>query len=609
MTAAIALPNLAAELKWLKDNPAFEERPATLNEFLGPNYLDVAALVRPAVKDALAEMVGSDVSPERPTVVPFACYTGAIGIGKTTVASIILPYLAHWLLCLKNPQAFFDFLPGSRIALMNMSTSEKQALEVLFGDVDARIKHSPWFEKYPRDPNYKKEIRWPKNIWLLPGDSSELTYEGYNLFGGILDEADSHKVTQNKDYAEGGFNTISNRMTSRFGDRGFVLVIGQCKSAGGFALRKYEEFKRRKDAVAVRMTIWESRGDDYYKDASGNVEKFAYDTHRKVIVPSGAAQRLASQENLLWVPELYRGEFENDPVKALRDLAGIPPAVGDPFISLVDRIDLCPVRWQARFPDADSPVNIDGRLEKWFRALDSLRRAVHVDIAYAEDGDAMGIAMGHVPELVEIDGELKPYIVFDFLLRWTAPAGGEIFLSDMRHLIYELRDERRFKIAAVTLDGFQSVDTIQQLQKRKIDAEYLSIDKNTGPYMDLREAIYEKRVDFPPYVVRLRNTGEELQIAVKELMELVDAGKKVDHPPEGSKDVADSMAGVVFTLMGDRRYRRVGRQAPSLAEKPGERVASGPDDLYAQGHPALTGAGSGLRAPLPPSLQSPLGKR
>jgi hypothetical protein len=38
--------------------------------------------------------------------------TGAIGIGKTTIASIILPYMCHWVLCLKDPQKFFGLCPA-----------------------------------------------------------------------------------------------------------------------------------------------------------------------------------------------------------------------------------------------------------------------------------------------------------------------------------------------------------------------------------------------------------------------------------------------------------------------------------------------------------------
>ena len=160
------------EAKWLIDNPDFYERPATITEFLGPGYLDIEALVRPGIKQALLDIFGKDVNGDNIALVVRAMVTGAIGIGKTTIASIILPYMCHWVLCLKDPQAFFEFLPGSRIAFMMMSTSESQAKEVVFQDVKARIEHCDWFiHNYPRDPTFKNQIRFPKDIWILPGDS------------------------------------------------------------------------------------------------------------------------------------------------------------------------------------------------------------------------------------------------------------------------------------------------------------------------------------------------------------------------------------------------------------------------------------------------------
>ena len=35
------MARMADELNWLKENPDFSERPATLDEFLGPLYLNL----------------------------------------------------------------------------------------------------------------------------------------------------------------------------------------------------------------------------------------------------------------------------------------------------------------------------------------------------------------------------------------------------------------------------------------------------------------------------------------------------------------------------------------------------------------------------------------
>jgi hypothetical protein len=598
------MTTLAAEIQWLVDHPSFEERPATLEEFLGPDYLNIKSKVRKRILVELREIMGETVSAESPTVYHLALITGAIGIGKTTIASIVLPYLAHWLLCLKDPQDFFDLLPGSRIALMMMSTSETQAREVLFGDVKARIHHSPWFKKYPTDERFKNQIRFEqKDIWIVPGDSAETTFEGYNIFGGILDEGDSHKVTQTKDYADVGFDAINSRITSRFGDHGFLLVIGQMKKGMGFMARKLADFTARPEAYVCKLTIWESMGDEWYVekcgDENGKVRKFAYDINRKMIIPAGAAEMLGDVDHIIWVPEIYRRQFETNPEKALRDLAGVPPMVGDPFISLVHKIDEARSRWVESHDGLDSPMGKDGRLQRWFTAKDTLPRAAHIDIAYSANGDALGFAMGHVPRMVDVDGEIKPYIVIDLLVRVRARPGSEIFLGEFRRFIYALRDDLRFKLDMVTMDGFESTDTNQQLRKRKFRTDYVSVDKQVLPYHDLREALYEDRIEFPPYIVTIdkESGSQDVDILTKELSELVDNGRKIDHPIDGSKDVADAVAGVAFTLMGDRKFRKRSKDMGEIAHR---REAQ---TRRAQGHhPAFRGDFSS-RAPLPPTIR------
>lgn len=604
----------AKEVAWLVANPDFDRRPATIEEFLKAPYLDIWDRVRPGLRDAFIDIFGTEVTSERIAFVERAMFTGAIGIGKTTFASIALPYMAHWVLCLKDPQKFYGLLPGSRIAFMQMSTSRKQALEVVFGDIKARIKNSEWFlENFPYDDNFTNQIRFPKDIWIIPGDSGETTFEGYNILGGILDEMDSHKQTQDKDYADVGYNTIESRIASRFvdnsdpdreGHKGLILCIGQMKKAHGFAARKYKEFLADDKAKVVRMTIWESYGWDKYTDSAGNRRSFWYDIRRKSIVPDGVAA-VITNPNMIEVPRAFKNSFQNNPEKALRDLAGIPPETEDAFISLADRVDAARDRWVERHGD-ESPVSDDPvrpKFAEWFKAEnDPRRRAIHLDLAISGNGDALGFAMGHVEELVEREGEKKPYIVFDCLLRIKAVPGTEIILGDVRHLIYYLKYERNFRVRKVTMDGFQSTDSLQQFRKKRIEADYLSVDKQTLPYEDLREALYENRLEFPPYFTYIsRGAAERVEIAIQELLRLQFDGKKVDHPVDGSKDVADAMAGVCFTLMGDRTYRK-GATSPSTNRDEGA-VAVPPEGFAAPIDllPSLRNLGS-LSAPVPPTV-------
>ncbi len=632
MPTAFDPAKVVSETMWLLSHPQFEEKPASIREFVGEGYLEIESLIRPGLLEALVDIFGEEVNGQRISEdYERAMLTGAIGIGKTTFASIALPYMAHWVLCLKDPQGYFDLLPGSRIAFMQMSTSEQQAAQVVFGDIFARIKHSPWFiENYPYDSKFTKQIRFAKDIWILPGDSAETTFEGYNILGGILDEMDSHKITAEKDYAELGYNTISSRIASRFpifgedggeaGNRGLLICIGQMKKSTGFAKKKYDEYLRDPKAYVVRMTIWESFGwDKYTNDKTGERMSFHYDIKRKTIIPKLVAG-VVKNKDLIEVPNAYRIQFENKPEQALRDLAGIPPATSDPFISLVDRIEEARERWIERHggtsPVKPNPTRIE--FEKWFtnkgeieahgfRPSDPRKRHVHIDLATSGDGDALGMAMGHIAEMRKVDDEEKPYIVIDCLMRIKATPGTEIMLQDVRNVLYYLRNELGFKIISVSMDGFQSTDTLQQLRKKKFYADYLSVDKSTLPYEDLREAIYERRIEFPPYLTYInKGDTEQVEVLIKELMELTDTGKKIDHPAQGSKDLADAVAGVTSTLMGDRIYRR-GVHSFSVASSDEEDLAAtGTTGQHGNVLP-FPGYGNGLQAPIPPSVGGMMG--
>lgn len=604
---------IARETRFLMQNPEFEQRPASIREFLGEEYLNIERKVRPGLIQALVDIFGEEPNAKRIAKVERAMVTGGIGIGKTTFASIALPYMAHWVLCLNDPQDYFDMLPGSRIAFMQMSTSEKQALDVVFGDIFARIRHSKWFvENYPYDDKYTKMIKFPKDIWILPGDSAETTFEGYNILAGILDEMDSHKITRDKDYADVGFDTIHSRIASRFidedagGHKGLLIAIGQMKKGNGFAARKYDELLIDPRAHVVRMSIWESLGWHRFLLPDGSRDSFYYDAKRKTIVSEEVAG-VVDNPDIFEVPTAYRKDFETNPEKALRDLAGIPPKTNDPFISLIHKIDEAVEKWVARHGE-ESPVDDNPTrpaFAEWFVANgDTRRRALHLDLATSGDGDALGMAMGHIEEMVEVDGEIKPVIVIDCLYRVKAMPGTEILLSEIRRVIYDLKDENKFRIIDVTMDGFQSTDTMQLLRKKRFRTDYLSVDRSTLPYEDLREALYDGRLEFPPYITYM-NKGDvkRVNVLVQELQQLTDTGKKIDHPPAGSKDLADAVAGVVSTLMGDRAYRKgvTSLSAPTPDGESFEELMNRTVSVKPGMDSRLSGQrGIGLKAPMPP---------
>jgi hypothetical protein len=556
------LARVADDVRWLIDHPEFEERPPSIIDFCGPEYLNIRKHLRKRIAAELVEIFGTEFTPGHIAKYSEALITGGIGIGKTTVASVVLTYMACCTLCLKDPQDYYDLLPGSAIAFMQMSTKASQALEVIFHDTKSRIDNSPWFKtRYPRDTRTKNVIRFPKDINIIPGDSTETTFEGYNILGGVLDEMDSHKKTLTRDYAESGYSTIHARITSRFGDRGFLLLIGQMKTEGGFAMRKYEEFMARPDTYAVKLAIWESLDPERFSGP-----KFFYDQLRsRILHPDEVVGQGLDTSTYIEIPVEYLADFQVDPDKALRDLAGIPPKVADPFIRNADKVLAARERYVTRQPLLSQPWK-DGRLAPGFVCDHGLLHYGHMDLAYSsETGDAAGLAIGHISHVVETEEGPKPYIVIDVACRIVPPPGRQLELSEVREVIYQLL-ARNFRIRKITLDGFQSTDTMQMLRKRRIHTDLLSVDKQLLPYQDLRDAIYEERIEFPKLIMkRKRSDPKETDVLIAELTELGYApnGLKVDHPPGGSKDVADALAGTVHNIMQTGRWRTLGKAPAS----------------------------------------------
>ncbi len=445
-----------------------------------------------------------------------AVIDGAIGIGKSFISSVALAYMLYQLGCLKDPLTFYGMRDD--MYLMNMSTNEQHARNVIFTYIKARIDESPWFlNRFPYNPKITSQLDFPNRIHLIPGNSSDTFFEGYNIFGGIIDEADAHDRTEEKDFAREGYNAIKQRIKSRFGDKGLLFVIGSPKTVDGFLLERVEEAKDEPKTFSAVVPYWEC--------ANPAVHKYSGETF-----PFRG----------LNVPVEHRDEFDRDPERALRDIAARPSLSLEPFFSMPERITEN-ANYDRVWPTVQDSKGNDLKILPEFRPQMYVPYVVHVDLGVnKKGGDAAGFAMGHISGWDTYEGEPFPKITLDLIMRITAKPGGEIQISDMRKMIYDLVD-RGFNIERVTYDGWQSYESIQQLNKRGIKADILSVDREMGPYESLKEAIYAKRLDYYPHPWLLDELPK---------LNLVN-GKKVDHPPKGTKDVSDACAGVVFSLISN----------------------------------------------------------
>ena len=205
-----------------------------------------------------------------------------IGAGKSFFAGAAVAFMIHRLLCLNDPHAYFGLAKGTPIALMNMSIQGTQAKKVVFGEIKGRIEVAKWFHKwgYEPDPKTQSELRFPKGIEVIPGNSKETFPAGFDLYVGILDEAAWHIVTQEKDNAEESYNTMKNRIKTRFPGMGKLIIISSPKHIHDFLETKMEKERDNPRIYTSRIASWESPPPSL--KLSG--EMFLFDTEAKRIV-------------------------------------------------------------------------------------------------------------------------------------------------------------------------------------------------------------------------------------------------------------------------------------------------------------------------------------
>jgi len=504
------------ETRWLVNNPEYVERPVDIGTFINnPYYLGLKFTVngnraygcRPKIKKRLEDIFDSEKGYEE-----FILCCG-IGWGKDFACSVVLTYQIYRLACLREPQLYYGLSRGSSIHLMLMSINETHARDVLFGEVRARVDNSEWFRlKFSYDKNVKTEMRFPKSIYLIPGNSKDTSFVGYNIFTGIIDEGDDYTVTETRDDALEGYNAIKDRIVSRFQNRGMLGMIGSPKTVGGFMVSMYENAQGVKNRYKMLAPTWDSL--EGTPALSGKTFRFRGMT----------------------IPIEYEQRFISDPERALRDLGARPALAKQPFITFPDKIknifsDDIPLLFETK----SDIVKSFSAFKDGIKGDTSLEYYAHIDLAVnRKKGDRLGLSVGHVSGMKEFGDEERPIITIDIAMVVTSPPGGEIMFSDIKQLIFYLQ-EQGFTIRKLTSDSWNSMDIIQTFVSAGIDAEVLSVDRLTTtnstakicePYAKFKDALYDGRIICHNY-----------DILKKELegLELIN-GEKVDHQPNSSKD-------------------------------------------------------------------------
>jgi len=518
VNAVIAMPS-----PWLASNPEYEEEPVDIRTFIdSPDYMDGANECWPVIKDDLQELFEGYHNPNMQWKYNEAVFDEGMGSGKSYKASIIISYLLYRVLILKDPQAFLHLAKDSSIYIINMSVRGDQAKKIVFGEVVARVGNSPWFKNrgYLPDKDVKSELRFPKNVNVIPGNSRETFPLGFNLIGGVMDEAAWYTETDSHDVAEEIYNALYGRIFKRFGNKGVIVMISSPRYVDDFIENKMKEATTNTHIFSRRRATWEAmKGSDKFAELYPSGEMINIDG---TIIP------LEDKELYTRNPETYR-----------RNYMAIPSLALEPYFKqyeLVERIIQ---------ENLHNPVKGMYQLEDWFCGNPLYQYYMHIDLSLVSD--STGIGMVH---------NVGDDIIIDLGMAIDPPDKGEIDLSEILNIVITLQ-KRGFSIQKVTFDQFQSASSIQSLNKLGLNSEQLSVDKTLAPYETLKELIYRGKV---------KTYKNDRLLAELRSLELIE-GKKVDHPPKGSKDIADAVAGATYNCVMNQNIFSFGFAGDILKHK------------------------------------------
>ena len=554
-------------------NDDFDEIPVDIDTFLhDKKYLGNALYdnegrftLFPYWEEKLKEIFPTNTTTAFNTII----LTGAIGLGKSTLAVICLLYMLYRLLCLKDPYLYYGLQPTDKISISLMNITLENAKGVALDKMNQMLLASEWFMTHGKMSGISNlEYQPDKHIEVVTASSNNQII-GRCLFSNFTDEINfglTADVEKAKRKAKTLISQIDARMKSRF-LRGTKLptlnIIASSKNSEQSFLEEYISIKKKnesKKTLIVDEPQWvvDCRKDSDIKFYVAVGNKFLANE----LLPLNASKSLieeyrAKGYSMLAVPIGYRENFEDNIDGALTDIAGIATASALKYIS--------GVRWNEikvdtyENPFAQEIIKVGNSkddfaqysdffdLSKVPANLKSKPLFVHLDMS--KKGDKTGIGgvyiIGKKPKVEGEDSSRELFYRVAFNVSIEAPKGFEISFDKNRAFIRWLR-EKGFNIRSVSSDTYQSAQILQQLQADGFNTSTISVDrldsstKQCLPYAYFKSTIYDRRLE----------VYKNCDFLTEEILGLErESDGHINHPEngtKGSKDASDAICGSLW---------------------------------------------------------------
>lgn len=500
--------------------------PVSIEEFIdSPEYLNLGSHVFPVIRENLSHVVDPKYRE--------SFMLTSKGSGKTTTAQIFMAYNVYRLLKLRDPQRYYGLIPGTQIAVILVSVSEKQAKNVGFAGLKNLLDNSPWFkDKY--EP-LSLEVKFNKNITVFCGHSGSTAFLGFNTICAVMDEVDWMMATgSGRSVAAELYRALRGSLNTRYPNDFKLLAISSPKDEFSFLYNKFKQTAEKGKFISIPyehpvfdeghygipdhiFTQIADLGVEAYEDD----DKYAFKGPSWIINPKTPLSSLAD-------------EFIHDEVGALRDYAAIPLSSNSPFFqnpSIIDR---------NADPMMQCPIDENLNIAEWFVPETAGRYFFGADLSVR--GDATGIALLHAnyelqKVVVDFSKQLKSY-------------GARIDYKPIMQLIYNLQN-RGFNIVEIDFDQFQSNYVIMELRSRGFKAEQVNYGDSFVGLTQLHEFISTGKLVYGTCNDVFIGECKELQVVNSRRIDHLGGHTGSASGKYNSKDCVDAVTNALLPCIQD----------------------------------------------------------
>lgn len=466
------------------------------------------------------------------------------GSGKDFIISGIVAYIPYRLNCMNDPQGYFGFGQGEPIDIINLAKNAKQAENVFFTKLKARLKSCTWFKKVDRKPLAYNEYQEKKDtivfyneIRAFSGHSEAGSFEGFNPLVGIFDEVGDFEW----ELAEFAYDTIRSSAMSRYGKRALLMFISFPRSSEDFMMYKYNQ----------------GQDDEYEEVMSSRGASWEINTNIK-------------REDL-------EMDYKKDPESSKMRYECIPPKQRGGFFQYPERIDDCVKTGKENtviLEDTILTTTLEDGQERHFVGYNvelfketlelDQSRTYYLGLDGGIEKDMYTLSLFHAETIYDevIEGGesvLKPRNkpVEDLLIQWKPDSRNKIPVNVQNTIdIVEAICERVY-VKKALMDKFNSGAMVQKLMEFGVEAD----DKVFSNPFQL--AIYTQFKNLA-YTGHLELLDMETPNDMMKHILLVN-GVKIDHEKDREKDTCDARVTSVYLCATDDPEEDTNFSMPTLA--------------------------------------------